>query len=385
MTLSRRKPLYTHSLMRIGRSLVLVLIGSSLTLWSTAALGQTSPYKDGRPTASLRLDATDSGVVIRHESGSDRCDVYGAREAIVYEHQGKYYLHYDGAGPKGWLACLAVSDDLKDWELSGPVLDLGPPGSRDSAAATSPWVYHKENRWHMFYLGTPNASPPPERVPRFPYLTLKATSDTPNGPWQKQYDLVPFNTKPNTFYSATASPGHIVKHNGEYLMFFSGSTHEPLVKRTLGIARTADLDSTWKIDPDPIVPLDEQIENSSLYFEENTGVWFLFTNHIGINERDQEFTDAIWVYWTRDLNTWDPKHKAVVLDGKNCTWSKRCVGMPSVVKCGNRLAIFYDAPGGDSLSHMNRDIGLAWLDIPLQPPGGILEVEPKYGRQMSPD
>ena len=27
-----------------------------------------------------------------------------------------------------------------------------------------------------------------------------------------------------------------------------------------------------------------------------------------------------------------------------------------------------DAPGGDSVSHMRRSIGLAWLDLPLMPP-----------------
>ena len=32
--------------------------------------------------------------------------------------------------------------------------------------------------------------------------------------------------------------------------------------------------------------------------------------------------------------------------------------MPSVVVVGKRLAIFYDAPGGDSTSHMERDLGM---------------------------
>jgi hypothetical protein len=42
--------------------------------------------------------------------------------------------------------------------------------------------------------------------------------------------------------------------------------------------------------------------------------------------------------------------------------------MPSVVKVGKRLAIFYDAPGGESTSHMRRSLGLAWLELPLLPP-----------------
>ena len=40
-------------------------------------------------------------------------------------------------------------------------------------------------------------------------------------------------------------------------------------------------------------------------------------------------------------------------------WSRRCIGLPSVVSYKNRLAVFYDAPGGDSVSHMRPSIGLA--------------------------
>jgi hypothetical protein len=31
------------------------------------------------------------------------------------------------------------------------------------------------------------------------------------------------------------------------------------------------------------------------------------------------------IYWSKDLNSWDPEHKAVVLDGPNCKWSHRCI------------------------------------------------------------
>jgi hypothetical protein len=36
---------------------------------------------------------------------------------------------------------------------------------------------------------------------------------------------------------------------------------------------------------------------------------------------------------------------------------------------GDRLGIVYDASGGDSVDNMHNDIGLAWLDLPLEPPG----------------
>jgi predicted GH43/DUF377 family glycosyl hydrolase len=353
----------------LGASLALGI--SSPSIQGTRVVPDAGPakvYRDGRPAAQYRLDAIDQGRVLRHGEGPGRCDILGAREAIVFEWQGVYYLHYDGAGPKGWLACLATSEDLKDWTRHGPVLDFGPPGKMDSASASSPWVHYDGRWWHMFYLGTPNTSSAPDLVPSFPYLTMKARGKSPSGPWEKQYNIVPFTTKPGTYYAATASPGHVLKSGSEYLMFFSGSVLEHGIKRTLGIARTKDLDGAWTVDAQPLVPLEEQVENSSLYYEKADETWWLFTNHIGIDDRG-EYTDAVWVYWTRDLTKWDRARKAVVLDGRNCTWSKDCIGMPSVVRVGGRLAVFYDAPGGTSVSHMKRDIGLAWLDLPLVPRG----------------
>ncbi|MGO9115842.1 MAG: hypothetical protein ACLP9L_42085 [Thermoguttaceae bacterium] len=73
------------------------------------------------------------------------------------------------------------------------------------------------------------------------------------------------------------------------------------------------------------------------------------------------------------MDCWEPNHKAVVLDRGNCSWSKRIIGLPSVVRVGDRLAVFCDGnaeakiPAG-AKSHMNRNIALAWLRLPLVPP-----------------
>ena len=327
------------------------------------ASGPTSAYKDHRPVTRYRLDARDQGVVLRHGDGPGKCDYLGARDIWVFEDAGTYYMHYDAAGPAGWLAALATSKDLVHWEKKGPALELGKPDSEDSKSASYGVTYKDGRIWHMFYLGTPNVTPAPDFVPMFPYQTMKAKSQSPSGPWAKQKGVVPFRCQPGTYYSVTASPGHIVKHGGEYLMFFSAAASPP-TKRTIGIARTKNLDSSWTLDPQPIVPPDEQIENTSLYYEPSNKSWFLFTNHIGVDDRG-EYTDSVWVYWSKDLNHWDARNKALVLDQKNCTWSKSCIGLPSVMKFGNRLAVLYDAPGNDSVSHMRRDVGLAWLDLPL--------------------
>jgi predicted GH43/DUF377 family glycosyl hydrolase len=332
-----------------------------------AMLQAASPYPDRRPTATLRMNAVDAGIVLKHGDGPNKCDVQGARDIWVFQDGDTYYMHYDGSGPKAWLACLATSKDLVHWDKKGPVLQVGQPGERDSASASYGTTYRDgAGVWHMFYLGTPNASPP-AYIPAFPYLTLKAKGSSPTGPWVKQPDVTPFSPTANTYYSSTASPGQILKTADEYMMFFSASTNGP-VKRTLGIARTKNLDGPWKVDPDPIVPLAEQVENTSLYFEPTIKTWFIFTNHIGLDAKHGEYTDAVWVYWSTDLNHWNADNKAIVLDGTNCNWSHSCIGLPSVVKRNNKLAVIYDAPGGHSTSHMMRDVGLAWLDLPLKIP-----------------
>jgi predicted GH43/DUF377 family glycosyl hydrolase len=346
---------------------ILLSFISVTVLQTQAAVSAATPvaYPDKRPGANWRMDALDQGVVLKHGDGPDKCDILGARDVWVYEAGGTYYMHYDGAGPKGWLACLATSTNLVDWVKKGPVLDFGKPGEEDSASASYGVTHFDGTTWHMFYLGTPHVSPAPDLIPSFPYLTMKAQGKSPSGPWTKQPAVIPFRTKPGTYYSATASPGHIIKQGDDYLMFFSASTDRPCL-RTLSIARTRDLNGPWTIDATPIVPLAEQVENSSLYFEPANQTWFLFTNHIGLE--GHEYTDAVWVYWTKDLNKWNVADKAVVLDGQNCIWSKKCIGLPGVVKVGKRLAIVYDAPGGNSKSHMKRDVGLAWLELPLSVP-----------------
>jgi hypothetical protein len=44
----------------------------------------------------------------------------------------------------------------------------------------------------------------------------------------------------------------------------------------------------------------EQVENSSIYYGKSSKIWYLFTDHIGINGEGTEYTDATWVYSSMD-------------------------------------------------------------------------------------
>ena len=111
VSLANRSPRGAVSRREIFRNTLSVQAWSSLGI----LVAQTQPriegksYSDGRPSAILRLNATDAGPIIRHGQGPSQCDYLGAREAICFRSHGIYYLHYDGAGPTGWLACSCQS------------------------------------------------------------------------------------------------------------------------------------------------------------------------------------------------------------------------------------------------------------------------------------
>ena len=325
-------------------------------------------YLDDRPVTALRFNTHDHGIVLPFGRQPDKLDYLGARDMWVFEAEGMFHLFYDGNGPEGWRCCHATSRDLVDWEVHGAILELGDPGRPDSAYAGYGATIFDGGLWHFFYVGCEQTTPPPARVPAMPYINCKAEAEHPGGPWRKRYDITPFAPKPGTYYADTCNPGHIVKIDGEFIMFFSAAIfHEGGVKRTLGLARTRDLNETWQPDPEPMLPLEEQVENAAVYYEEANDLWYVFTNHVGFTDRG-EFRDAVWAYWTDDINYWDPANKAVVVDGQNCTWSRVSIGMAALGRVGSRLGVIYDAPGGDSVDNIGNSIGLAWLDLPLQPP-----------------
>ena len=159
------------------KELLIKVLGITVILLGFMHSSAAQKYSDGRPEASLRMDAQDHGIVLRYGDGPDQCDILGARDVWVFEADGTYYMHYDAAGPKGWLSSLAVSNDLVSWEKRGPILDFGKAGEDDAASASYGVSYFDDKEWHMFYLGTPNASNPPDLVPSFPYLTMKAKGE----------------------------------------------------------------------------------------------------------------------------------------------------------------------------------------------------------------
>ena len=52
-----------------------------LLLFAPIVWAAESKYRDGRPEATLRMNAKDHGIVLRYGDGPDRCDILGTRDA----------------------------------------------------------------------------------------------------------------------------------------------------------------------------------------------------------------------------------------------------------------------------------------------------------------
>lgn len=340
----------------------------------------------------------DRGIILSPDRINEKMhqwDGGGMREAIVNRVGKYYYLSYDGAMPgktpqSYWNACTARSEDLIHWEKCGVSLYASAITNantecKDYCSASSPWSIQEDGVWYRYYLGADHCSP--EGIPAFQYSTMLATSNSMEGPWHKRCDQphaaghVCFPVgNPGDWDDVTASPGEVLRNpkygivpdSKKYMMFYSGSC-SGITRRSIGIVRTDDLSVTdafdhksgnfWIKDPEPILPPSEDIENSSIYFEKDTGIYWLFTNHIYQNS----YTDAIWVYWTLDIDCWNPEDKAIVIDRNVSTWAKGAIGMPTVCPTDHgTLAVFYDGVHGEGTGHLDRHIGLAEISLPLK-------------------
>jgi hypothetical protein len=146
------------------------LLAAAAAAFSTAALPP--------PPRSFLPGVHDVGFVMRFGGAAGGapcpgdCDALGARDVWVWhdpqDAAWPFKMTYDGSGPLGWLACLAVSRDptLRSWTKLGSVLKLGPPGAVDGKSASYlTTLLLDDGSWLGYYLGTDTVSPPPGDVP----------------------------------------------------------------------------------------------------------------------------------------------------------------------------------------------------------------------------
>lgn len=306
-------------------------------------------YSDGRPAPAYRLPSENGGMILSRGSGIDS---RGLRDAYLYQENGTYYLTYDAIdGNYNWASALATSTDLTNWTKHGVIND------ESVSCGCYTTIQNSGNDYISYYFFSQNNGS--DGTPSPAYDTHKARATSPFGPWTKEGNVFP---NKQSYYSLTATPGPIVQDNGQYIMFFSAGDWSG--RRNLGMARSNSIEGPWTPDTNAIVPNTEQVENIAIHKQGST--WYLFTNHVGINSGG-EYTDAIWVYWTNDINNWSTSNRAVVVDGRT-SWSPMVVGVPTIVEKNGRLGIIYDGRPDTGQSHIDRDLGINWIDLPINNP-----------------
>ena len=102
--------------------------------------------------------------------------------------------------------------------------------------------------------------------------------------------------------------------------------------------------------------------------------YFLFTNHI----KDNRYTDAVYVYCSKDPCRWDAECCKILVDASVSTWAHGAIGLATVTKAdAHTLAVVYDLSlihiymEGDAFRHRRRDRHHARLF----PGAGLLRAE----------
>lgn len=184
------------------------------------------------------------GAVFEPHPDAQRFDSGHVGVSDVHERGGVYWMWYFGGsqvtqtiGPhtvRGFdlRPGLAISRDGLRWcRVEGPhrgaLLDLGAPGEFDMLMCGWPQVLQDETGWKLYYHTLD---------PRRGFLVGIALSD--DGLHWRKHGVVLAPGPPGAFDEQGAATRQVIRHAGEYLMFYEGVTRAGY--RSIGLARSAD-------------------------------------------------------------------------------------------------------------------------------------------------
>lgn len=150
--------------------------------------------------------------------------------AVVFQ-GGTYHMWYGGWDSMNTRIGYATSSDGINWTkfAGNPVLNLGPPGSWDSAAVLGPSIVFDGSTFHMWYEGGTTMSTVVLGVPvdgRIGYAT------SPNGiAWTKYSGNPVVDTGAQGSWDDQSIFGEVIKEASLYHMWYSGFGGNPLLWR----------------------------------------------------------------------------------------------------------------------------------------------------------
>jgi len=242
-----------------------VLGGSLGTIFDISVLKEKSGYKmwcSWRPQKSIALSVSSDGFlwsnpeIVLAPNPETNWEKDLNRPGVI-KRKGLYHLWYTGqAGGHSWIG-YATSKDGKTWKRMSKNPVISPDEPWEKVAVMCPTVIwdEKEKLYKMWYSGGEQYEPD-----AIGYATSK---DGLN--WKKYAGNPVFQNDPgNKWEQAKVTACHVIKENGEYLMFYIGFRDVDYAQ--IGIAKSKDGITGWQRHPkNPIISPGKGWDASAVY------------------------------------------------------------------------------------------------------------------------
>lgn len=163
----------------------------------------------------------------------------------VLFHEEKYLMWYTGNGSTPFQVGLAYSTDGYTWEneQSNPVLQIGNDNEFDSHSIRWPYVIYDEGILKMWYAGSKNSLD----------WQIGYAESSDGIVWQKYINNPVFTSGGNTWESYSVRLGAVVKENGNYHLWYDGSSDGFQTTSSIGYATSTDGINWTRVGEGPIL------------------------------------------------------------------------------------------------------------------------------------
>jgi predicted GH43/DUF377 family glycosyl hydrolase len=279
----------------------------------------------------------------------------GHTEPDVIKVDNAFYMYYRNDTTNGASINVMSSIDGLNWVELGPILTNSSSGW-DSAEVIAPSVYFDGNTYYLYYEAD-DASAPGKRA------IGVATATSPTGPFTKYSgnpvleSTLHWEGVMSSGYGIVGTPVITRASNGIFYLFYHGFSDGA---DNIGVAYSNNPLGPWKKEPNnPILGLgpsgswdDTKVAPSSVYFDGATKVMVFYE---GFNGKQEPIIN--WRIGIADgtIDSADGSIKSLTRRGAPAinlgapgSWDDTTVQLPSVIRVGDELWVYYSGNDGEA-------------------------------------
>jgi predicted GH43/DUF377 family glycosyl hydrolase len=279
----------------------------------------------------------------------------GHTEPDVIKVGDTFYMYYRNDATNGASISVMSSTDGLNWVERGTVLTKSSSGW-DSAEVIAPSVYFDGSTYYLYYEAD-NANTPGKRA------IGVATSSSPTGPFAKYsgnpvlQPTAAWEGHSSSVYGIVGTPVITKGPNGIFYLFYHGFKGGA---DRVGVAYSNNPLGPWNKEPNnPILDLgpsgswdDAKVAPSSVYFDGATKVMVFYEGFNGNQEPVINWRIGIA---DAEIDSADGRIKSLTRRGAPAinlgaegSWDDTTVQLPSVIRVGDELRVYYSGNSGQA-------------------------------------